>query len=249
MTDDQSFLPRPKWEPLKRALIEIPAVVEDLAITLTRQDRIQKSTLGKTARRKPESALPLHVGAANASAELQNCLTGWVRLVCEQRQINYMPIGFTHKPEFIGPLAEGQERLPRGYDVVAIPVLAKWLRVNLIALAMTEGSAEAYDDIASCIDACRRQMDLPADDDVVIDAARVESANKSVVTLSTIDAVATRLGAMARGLTRERLRLLAKRGDVKPVGVDPETKTKFYALGDVLHAHHNREKRGGHGGQ
>lgn len=161
MSDDGYFLPRHEWEPLRRTLARVPALAEDLAITLTRQDRVQKPGLSKSSRRRPESALPMHLGAAEASAELHSCLAGWVRLVVESRGIDYMPIGFTHREGFVGPLREDEARVPIGYDAGALPVLTRWLRTNLVALAMTEGSSEAADDIASQVDNVRRVIDLP----------------------------------------------------------------------------------------
>lgn len=212
------FLPKHLHEPLRQKLSGIPDLVEDLAVTITRQARVQKGGLGKPSRSKPESRLPFHIAAAEAADELQNCLATWVRAVCEERQVHYT-------------------------DHDDVITLARWLRKNVVSLALTQGSEESYADIVERIDHCRHIIDLPPDDDVVIDRARVDSANKSVVTLATIGGIASRLGDLGQGLNRERLRLLAKRGDVSAVSTDPDTKTKFYRLGDVLHAHHNRDRR------
>lgn len=211
-------LPRADQRKLTEALGTIPTLADQLAVTVTRQSHIQKSGLGKPRRQKPGSRIPYHIGAAEAADNLRNALVTWVRFTCEARQIHYHG----------------------GDDIMSH---ARWLRRNMIQLALTEGSEEALNDITDKINECRRQVDLPPDDEVVIDRARVESANRSVVTLSTIAGIASRLGDIGQGLNRERLRILAKRGDVRPVSEDPDTGTRFYRLGDVLHAHHNRERR------
>ncbi len=235
-----TYLARHEWEPLRRKLSAVPELVEDLAITLTRCDHIQKPGLGKPARRRLESVLPMHIGAADTATELHNCLAGWTRLVCEQRHIDYVPIGFVD-PDFIGPLRDNQQRLPDGYDTNAMPVLARWLRTNIPALAMTEGSAEAYDDIASHIDACRRIVDLPADDDIIIDKKRVEKANRQVLTAGQIEKIAPKLGDLGTGLTRKRVTYLRVSGLLKgwinASDADQVSAEWRYHLGDVLAAH------------
>ncbi|MEC4856706.1 hypothetical protein R2325_13950 [Mycobacteroides chelonae] len=214
---DSFYLDKRSQLLLRDELRSVPALVEDLLVTLTRQARIQKIGLGKPRRQRPESRIPFHLGASEASDALHNCLSTWVRLVCEQRAIAYREAG----------------------DIVT---LARWLRRNLVALALTEGAGEAYADIKAAIDECRKQIDLPPEDDIVIDKARVQAANKSVVTLSTIGPIANRIGVLGRGLNRDRLRYLEKTGKVRPCGEDPDTGTQFFRLGDVLHAHNDRTK-------
>ncbi|GFG87908.1 hypothetical protein MALGJ_45840 [Mycolicibacter algericus] len=213
------FLDRKSQRDLRAKLATVPQLVEDLAVTITRQAKIQPSGIGKLHRVKPESKLPYHVGAVDAADELHNALVTWVRFVCEHRQIRYT----------------GRE------DMIS---LSAWLRRNMVPLALTPGSEDAGIDIAARIDACYRCVDLPPDDEIVIDRARVREANRSVVTLATIDPIACRLGEMGKGLNRDRLRLLARHGDIRPVGADSDTGTKFYRLGDVLHAHFARNRRG-----
>lgn len=212
------YLPREGQAALRKKLATMPRLIEDLAVTITRQSRIQRTGVGKLHRVKPGSKLPYNQGAVDAADELHNALVTWVRFTCEHRQIHYT-----------GP----------GNSVA----LAGWLHRHMTALALTPGSEEAGDDLGARIDACWKMVDLPPDDEIVIDRARVREANRSVVTLATIGPIACRLGEMGVGLNRERLRLLAKRGDLKAIGTDVDTGTKFYRLGDVLHAHFKRERR------
>lgn len=213
------FLDRRLQNMLRDKLAEVPSLVEELSVTITRRDHIRKAGLGSPRRSRPESQVPFNIDASEAADELHNALATWVRHVCEERHIIYTDSG----------------------DILT---LARWLRRNMVALALTEGSPEAYGDLVDKIDACRSRIDLPPDDRVVIDGTRVAAANRSVVTLDTVGGVAARLGPMGKGLNRDRLRLLAKRGDVRPYGApDPDTGTRFYRLGDVLHAHNGRAVR------
>lgn len=215
---DGFYLDRRGQHELVNLLAGIPTLVEDLSVTLTRQARITRGDLGKTHRRKRDSTLPLHLGAAQASAELHNCLSTWARAVCEQRALDY----------------DGTN------DVIG---LAKWLRKWVIALAMTEGAEESLPDIKAHVKACLQVMDIPPDDDVVIDEARVNAANRQVLTAGQIEKVARRLGDVGQGLTKGRVETLAKHGKVKPAGIDG--KTRFYRLGDVLDAHKRHARNPG----
>lgn len=211
------YLPRSEQIALRNDLNTIPGLVEELSITITRQARITRPGLGHLRKQKPGSRLPFHLAAAEASTELRNCLHGWVHTVCTQRQTPY-----TGRRDTM--------------------TLANWLNRNLTVLALTPTSETAYSDIHALIEHCRTLIDLPPEDELHIDPARITAANRSVVTLATIDTIASRLGPMGNGLNRDRLRLLAKHGDLKPTSIDTDTGTKFYRLGDVLHAHHNGKR-------
>lgn len=214
---DQFFLPRDQQRLLRRTLATIPQLIEDLAVTITRQDRIQRSGL-RIHRRKPESAVPFNVPAADAADQLHNELVTWVRHLHKHRKVPYTGRRDTN-------------------------TLARWLSTNLTELALTPGSQTAATDITARVDTCTRLIDLPPDDDVVIDHRRIHDANRAIITANTITTIATRLGPIGAGLNRDRLRLLARRGDIKPCSTDPDTGTRFYRLGDVLHAHHARTRR------
>jgi len=194
-------------------------MIGELSITLTRQARVQRLGLSKSRRRKPESQVPIHLGAEEAAQKLHNCLSTWVRLVCEQRAIVW----------------------DKGNDIIT---LAKWLRINMIALALTEGSEEAYEDIKAATDECWRQIDIPADDDIMIDRARVHEANRVVVTAGQVEKLANKMGAIGKGLNKRRVETLAARrkNPLRPCAVDGDT--KFFRLGDVLDAHHRSDDSG-----
>lgn len=216
---DSYFLDKGSQHKLREELASIPRMIGELSVTLTRQARIQRPGLSMSRRPKPESQVPIHIGAHNAADLLHNCLGTWVRLVCEQRAIVW----------------------DKGNDIIT---LAKWLRVNMIALALTEGSEEAYEDIKAAIDECWRQIDIPADDDIVIDRGRVHEANRLVVTAGQVEKLANKMGAIGKGLNKRRVETLAARrkNPLRPCAVDGDV--KFFRLGDVLDAHHRSDESG-----
>lgn len=216
---DSFFLDKGSQHKLREELASIPRMIGELSVTLTRQARIQRPGLSMSRRPKPESQVPIHIGAHNAADVLHNCLGTWVRLVCEQRAIVW----------------------DKGNDIIT---LAKWLRINMIALALTEGSEEAYEDIKAAIDECWRQIDIPADDDIVIDRGRVHEANRLVVTAGQVEKLANKMGAIGKGLNKRRVETLAARrkNPLRPCAVDGDV--KFFRLGDVLDAHHRSDESG-----
>lgn len=209
-TADHLFLSRSELRLLVDILRRVPAVVAELAVVLTRQSRMRRPDMGATARSHPGSRPPLHVGAFLAAEALRNELTGWVRLVCEQRAMDPPPVN----------------------DVLTA---ARWLDRHVISLAMTEGSETALIDIGSAVQVCERMCDLPPEDAVVIDDARLRAANNSILTSYQVEKIAARLGEVGRGLNRDRVRYLVKRGLLHPAGRDGDT--VFYRLGNVLAAH------------
>lgn len=211
------FLDRKGQARLQDQLADIPELVEELSITVTRQARVQRPGLGNPRRRRPESQVPFHIGAANATDELHNCLSTWVRLVCEQRAIIYR----------------------ESNDMVT---LAKWLRKNMIALALTEGAEESCDDICYFIGECRKMIDLPPEDEIVIDRGRVSEANRVVVTAGQVEKLANKMGAIGKGLNKRRVETLTRNRKLRPCAVDGDV--KFFRLGDVLDAHHRKDEPG-----
>lgn len=209
------YLDRANQTRLTEALGTIPTLADQLAVTVTRQARIQKSGLGKPRRQKPGSRMPFHIGASEAADQLHTTLATWVRHTCEHRQIHYRD----------------------GNDLISH---ARWLRRNMIQLALTEGSEEAYIDIRDSIDECQRQVDLPPDDEVHIDAERIREANRQVLTAGQVEKIAPRLGALGNGLNKRRVETLVRQRKLRPCAMDGDV--RFYRLGDVLDAHHRKRE-------
>lgn len=210
------YLDRKAQRDLRAKLDQVPSLVEDLAVTITRQARVAPRNSMKLHRHKPESKVPFHIAAADAADDLHNTLVAWVRFTCENRQVHY-----TSREDTL--------------------TLARWLNRNIIGLALCKGSETAYEDIAYRIDEARRQVDLPEDAILDIDKSRMAHANLQIVTAGQIDKIAFKLGPLAEGLNKRRVETLDKGGRLKPCAIDGDT--KFYKLGEVLDAHHRHASR------
>ncbi|MGW3545879.1 hypothetical protein ACWDNI_35800 [Nocardia niigatensis] len=213
---DHFYLDRAQISALRELLGRVPVLAEDLAVAETKQARITKAGLGAPRAGRHCAALPLNADAYEAREGLHNALTTWVRAVCEQRAIS----------------------VPAVDNLTAA---AAWLRRNVYALAMTEGADDAPREIGEAYDDCRAVIDLPPDDEVVVDSARLAAANASVHTAYSIEKLAPKLGEIGKGLNRDRVRYLAKRG-LRECGRDGDT--RFYRLGDVLVAHMQHKAKG-----
>ncbi|MFD4439011.1 hypothetical protein ACFWPK_04440 [Nocardia sp. NPDC058519] len=212
--DTDMFLSRADCNELVAALREIPDLMAPLALAIVRGDR--QGLDASTCRPAPQSKPPIDVAAQAMADGLHNLLTGWMRVVCEQRGIEPHPVN-------------------------SIPAAAKWLDKNVIALAMTEGASDAYRDITRAITALQRRLDRPGDGTLTDD--EIAGANRQVMTAYQVDKVTHLLGERAEGLNRRRVELLDKAGVLKGTR-DRDTGTRFYALGDILEAHAVHPRRG-----
>jgi hypothetical protein len=218
MTDDVFFLPRHDQRTLLDLLGQIPALVEDLTIAITRQDR--------TAHRGPRCTrgddtqpLPYNENASDAANELHHTLASWSRFTCEGRGIDY----------------EGSN------DAVSI---ARWLRAHVVHLALCEGSEESLDDIRRAIRIGNRVCNGPHDRAVITtsphDAARTRYSTLHARGLELAARELVYTGATEyRGLSEQRVYRLARAGAITPtstVMVDGQP-CALYLLGDVLDAH------------
>ncbi|GAB7515149.1 hypothetical protein [Rhodococcus sp. no. 34] len=205
------FIPKVGQRELVSLLREIPDLVDDLAITITRQDRTGKGGV-RIRSGSDEQPLPLNIGASAASDGLRNELAGWVRHVCESRGITY----------------DGSD---------SIIGIGKWLDQNVVSLAMTEGSEEAYRGIEGAMGRCRRAMDLPADDVVCVSPAMHLEARNTLLHRAAIGAVAKQLGSEFAGLTPKRVDTLRRAGRIHGDRCVVSTRAELFILGDVLDAH------------
>lgn len=205
------FVCREDRQMLDKLLVEIPGLVDDLAITICRQDRTGKGGM-KISSGSDEQPMPFNVGASDAGDYLRNELNTWARLVCEERYISY----------------DGSD------SVVGVSV---WLRKNLASLAMTQGAEDALPGIESAMKRCRRAMDIPADDDVAVPVVDVAQARNSELNAAAIARMRHELGLPE--LNARRIETLLKAGALKPhrVVAMPKKDLVVYRLGDVLDAH------------
>lgn len=226
------FIPRHELTKLKEILSEIPSLAADLPDTITKQARLGEVGRGCRHRRPSEQPLPFHVDAAQVAADLHNALTGWVRLVCEQRAMEYMPIGYL-RADFVGPLQPGVKRVGRGH-VASTAEMARWLERHMVALAMTEGSETALDELGHLADTAHRLI-CPPQQAIVIDKAKEAMARAQLLNANGIATLAKELGEEYRHLTRRRVHVLKEAGLIHPL--PGPWMSLMFRVGDVLDAH------------
>ncbi|MGW5519244.1 hypothetical protein [Nocardia africana] len=209
---NHAFIPRHDIKVLRRVLREIPELAMELGIAVTKQARLGEVGRSRKPRRPSEQPLPYHLGAAEVADELHNTLVGWVRLVCEQRAI-----------EYTGP--------------TSTPGIAQWLERNIYALAMTEGAETALEEIQ---DGVRRAewIVCPPFREAPLDQAKLERARRMHLNASGIAALAKELGEEYRHLTKRRVFVLRDAQMVRPVpGPWRPGWPMLFKVGDVLDAH------------
>ncbi|WP_280479113.1 hypothetical protein [Nocardia asiatica] len=206
------FIPRHELTKLRELLLQIPSLAVDLGVAITKQARLGEIGKGRKPRRPSEQPLPYHIDAAAVADELHNELTGWVRVVCEQRAI-----------EYTGP--------------TSTPGLARWLERHIIALAMTEGSETALTEIGRIFDVADRIVCPPALR-IVVDAEKLATARRQALNASGIAALAKELGEEFRHLTKRRVFVLREAKLIQPLpGPWRADWPLLFRVGDVLDAH------------
>lgn len=203
------FITKHELTKLREVLAEIPTLAADLPVTITKQARLGEVGRGRKPRRPSEQPLPYHVDAARVADELHNALAGWVRLTCEQRAMDYT-----------GPTSTAG--------------LARWLDRHYIALAMTEGSETALEELGHLADVAHRII-CPPPSPIVVDAASLARARAQLLNPNGIATLARELGEEYRHLTRRRVHVLKEAGLIRPVP-GPWLHLMFN-VGDVLDAH------------
>ena len=214
MTADHFYLPRDQQDALVELLSEIPALCEDLAITLTRQDRIGSQI--RTGRGSDEQPLPYSIAASDAADILHDTLAAWVRHTCEQRIMRY-----TGSDDTLN--------------------LARWLKRWIVALALSPGADEAPDEINHAIRNARRACDRPTERPRILtdeDRHKIDEADHMILGTRDIATLAKQLGGTYTGLTQRRVRYLT--GETQLVHpVHTAGREKHYLVGDIRRAHHH----------
>lgn len=207
---DHYFISRAEQQQLAELLDQIPDLVEDLTIAISRQDRITGGG-PRTRNGSDEQPIPIGLHAMEAADLLHATLTAWTNHVCEQR--NY--------PR------------PRNDTLT----LGRWLKQHMIALALTEGAEESLDEIRHAIRQARRATDRPTERTLPEpDAHKVAEADRMVLGVRGIATLAKEMGGKFAGLTMRRVRYLAGEANmVEPVHV--AGLEKLYRVGDVRRAH------------
>ncbi|MDH6283214.1 hypothetical protein M2280_004457 [Prescottella agglutinans] len=189
-----------------RLLQTIPELVEELAITVTRRDRVGSGGPQISSGSYRERPLFFNDHASTVAEDLRSVLVGWVRHVLEYRGLSW----------------DGDD---------STLSLARWLDRNVVALAMTEGSDEMLDELRDALRRVWRAIDLaPERSSTVVDDERVTEARARAqelrVSPAQIEALVEKLGY--RPLKAATVRQWAKRGKIEK-GDDG-----LYRLGDIL---------------
>lgn len=130
---------------LRQDLASIPALVEDLLTTITRQDVLGTSG----GRRAAETAVPWKAHASAVLWDLTNTVTMWTRVMLEHYKLS---------SDVIDRAQDGQQT-PHQVTIAA----ARWLLRNLDSLTMHEAVGEAVDEIGDVLRRCYLAIDRPPD--------------------------------------------------------------------------------------
>ncbi|MBP0094889.1 hypothetical protein B0F79_24605 [Rhodococcus hoagii] len=212
---DQFHITATQMRALVALLGEIPALIDDLAITLTRQDCIGAGGMRVTGG-SDEQPLPINLAASDAHDLLHSTLASWARHTEESRGHAY-----TGPRSTIG--------------------LSTWLATNVTRLAMTEGCEEAHDEIEHAMSQCRRVCDLPADRAVLATDPHGEAIVYGLELNAKECADIARTSGVA-GLTKRRVLYLVEVEAVKPLRTEKVGKydSPILRLGEVVKAHTQR---------
>jgi hypothetical protein len=123
------------WE-LEQALAEVPALLDELKVTLTRQDKLGAGQRGGKPTKASEQPLPYDVRASGKLDDLRVYLVGWVRDVAE-----------TH----------GQE-----YPPDTLRAMSRWLLARLELLATYSAADDIHAEITDAVRAGWRAVDRAA---------------------------------------------------------------------------------------
>ncbi|ORL15398.1 hypothetical protein [Prescottella equi] len=189
-----------------RSLRTVPELVEQLSITISRQDRIGSGGPQISSSSHRERPVVYNEHASTVSEDLRGVLVGWVRHVLEYRELVW-----------------------NGDDSTLN--LARWLDRNVIALAMTPGSEEMLDELRDALRRVWRAIDLaPERSARYVDDERVAEASARAqelrVSPAQAEALVEKLGY--KPLKAATVRQWAKRGKIEK-GIDG-----LYRLGDIL---------------
>jgi acyl transferase domain-containing protein len=237
---DHFYLKRSDQQQLLDDLHKVPELALELQIAITNQSRIGGGRFGKKTKQKLAELWPYQPEAAEIADELHDTLEKWARVVCDRRQLPYVPRGYHYPRGFIGPTREHEKRTPIGYTETT-PGYARWLDRHVVDLSMLDNAIEARDDILAVIKAANRTV-CPPYAPIEINTQRVKDARLQTLNAHGISVAAGELGEEYRNLTERRVQVLRDAGKIRPVAHSLSkswrpTWPAQYRLGDVLDAH------------
>lgn len=142
------FLCKKHIQHLSKALTQIPWLLDQLEITITKQDRINTGS-GRKSKSEKQTRSVLNLGASNLKSEVDILLQRWVGKLVGQHGLKFLPS--TRVPaDFIGPLQLGWERLPIGWKITP-GKYAIWLAHHVNTLAGREDVRDFYHEILGLV--------------------------------------------------------------------------------------------------
>lgn len=162
------------WSNLRRQLESIPVLLDELDVTVTKQAKISAGGIGFVTG-NPETALPIHLGASTAAAELRDKLSSWVRDLWECHAPRWAvclgcgakcPAGREeHNPAFEGIECRGRwESRLDVLDIIAHPIpLARWIMRHPSWVQSHPAAMELHDELTSTIQHAKRLIYGPGD--------------------------------------------------------------------------------------
>lgn len=112
--------------------------------------------------------------------------------------------------------------------------MAEWLNRKRHAIANLPDADEVYDGLVGVINRCARAVNVGVERE--FSQALYEEANRLWYTADQLEKLAPQLGAQARGVTKNRVKLLARSHGLA-AHVDRDSGVARYRLGDVLSLH------------
>ncbi|MBL1072965.1 hypothetical protein JK358_00990 [Nocardia sp. 2] len=210
-TPPEMYLDYEALRALGLMLREIPSLAEDLDDAVACRARLSGPNI-RLHSRTSDQPLPFSTTAAAVRDHLHATLVSWVRLICEQRAIDYT-----------GP--------------TSTTGLARWLERNLLAFAMTEGVESAPDDIRAAVADAERIV-CPPTERPEVDTQALATARAARLNANGIATLAKQLGDPFQSVTARRVRTLRDAGKVRPVpGPWAPDWPELFVVGEVLDAH------------
>lgn len=129
---------------LAEALDQLPELIKQLQITVTRQDRLNLGVVGKSS----ENPSPVNWGAASVANDVEDLLIRWTDTLATANGVSLLPPR-TVGPRFIGPLPGPQwRRLLPGY--LGTPLQrARWLAEHLDLVARHIKAGEIFAEVTA----------------------------------------------------------------------------------------------------
>lgn len=220
-------------------LRDVPALIRDLDVTVTRQSRTRPGTgPGAGGGEIDPVRMPFHVEASDAREHLEWTVLAWARSPELEWPTPRCPgtpagcalwlerhMGHARRQEWAGDFAESLvEAVGRARRAVDIP--AELVFAGPCPTKDCGQELWARPEAATTVcRGCEQEHDLEA-----LRASRMMEARHAKAPAETI---ARALTAQGRHLTAERIHKWRARGKIHPAGFDPTTGRALYRLGDV----------------